>query len=217
MKKQLIKFNQHNYDKAVRFANVDLSAYNKLLSDIRPFVSALKLTLDKDLLSSLLQNAKEYAFNAVVDKNPLTIGGIPVSKQKAMELIEMPENWTKIITSIEAFKRVISANPVHKDSANDYYSVNRITLEQMDFVKGAFIIKEDFFANLKEINSLYTQNENQNKAHSAIMQIYEGFEKLKDLGVLVAPSLEVIGINITYGLSGANVSYNRGPVISNVK
>lgn len=179
MEKRLIKFHEHNHNKELKFANIDLSAYNTLLSTIKPHLASLNIQLDKDLICALLKNAKGYAFDTVVGDNPLTLGGAPISKQKAMEFIEMPSDWVAIIKAVEDFNKELVQTPFHKERVQDVGGMSRIGLEKFEILDEVFVMKSEHLTDLKEKHSIYTNSEKQNQVHDELIKIYEGFEKLK--------------------------------------
>jgi hypothetical protein len=182
MESKLIKFNQVNHDNELHYAETDLKAYNRLLKDIKPFAVNVGVTVDKALIVALLNNPKEFAFDAVVGNNPLTIGGAPVSKKKAMDLIDMPEAWVKIISRVDEFNQELIKNPVHNIPHQNPASYSRVGLESFELVNNEFVLSTDFVDQLKSKHSQFTENETHNTALKHIVTLNDCLKGLSKLG-----------------------------------
>jgi len=194
MEKQLIKFKEIHHSNELAVANKDLNIYNKLLSDLKPFIAALDIELTTELITALLNNPKEYAFDSVIGQNPLTIGGIPVSKAKAMDFVEMPPAWTSIINLISAFNKGMIELPFYKNNSQGEANYNRITIQYLHLENGLFALTPSFLSDLKEKHSIYTTTEKQNRVLDLLKGIYKNYEELAAIDPFVGITLESVGI-----------------------
>ncbi|WP_295714163.1 hypothetical protein [Mucilaginibacter sp.] len=182
MKKRLLNFDKISYERELKFADKDLSLFNNVLAVVKTSVSDLKI--DETSFSQLLKSPKEYGFDILVGSNPLTIGGITVSKEKAMDFVEMPSNWLAVIKIVNEFKRDRNDNPSHiKDHPQWSRETNptRLELSDIELVKGQFVLKKSFIERTENQFSVYTQNDKQNQVHDTLTSIYDGLCKLKEV------------------------------------
>lgn len=203
MEKKLIKFNQGSHENELRNANTDLKAYNKLLKGLQPLALANGVTLDMTAFAALLKNPKEFAFDAIVGNAPLTIAGVTVNKNKAMDLIEMPDAWLKTISLVDAFNRELNKTPEHIPH-RAVPQVIHIGLDSFELLNDEFVLSTKFIEELKNRHSVFTVSENQNAALKHITEIHTSLMALQMLGVPFSAfmTFEQFG----YGQSGGGMS-----------
>ena len=215
MERKLIKFNDAAYNNSLQYARKDLKNYNILLREINPICSGLGITVSLTVISALLKNPKEYAFDAIMENKPLTISGAPISKSKAMDLIEMPECWLKIIAIVSAFNAESIKSPFHKAQGYNGNDTQHIGLESFELANDELVLSDDFMEQLKELCSEFTVNELENTALKHINTLKRTFVELDKIGALPLRStltLEDIGYS-QYGGIGEPLVVNLDPEI----
>jgi hypothetical protein len=217
MKRELIKFNQGQHDNELRYANNDLSSYNKLLKSIQPIANTIGLAIDKNVFSALLQNPKEYAFDTIVGDKPLTIGGAPVTKTKAMDLIEMPDGWVKIIKLVDDFNNELIKNPVHVIPHGNPSNVKRVGLECFEIVKDEFVLDKEYVEQLKNKHASYTENEIHNTALKHIDTLKNCFVELGKLGCSVHGESKLSDFGFHNTSDNTGFSFDASTVINGIK
>jgi hypothetical protein len=181
MEKKLIKFNEAEYNAALKRANTDLGMHNDLLKSIKNLIPDIEF--NKQRFTALISNPKEFAFDIIMAGKTLELSGVPIGKQKAMNLIEYPANWLNAIQVIEAFNKKIASAGLHKGPYSNDIAYDRHGIEDFELNNGEFTLSPDFLENVKSKHSLYTQTENQNKALEHLNAMHESFTELQKLGV----------------------------------
>ncbi len=192
MKPKLISFEKDSYETALRLSNNDLQAYNKILSAIIENEPAVKISVENIVV--IYNNPKEYAFDCLVGDNPLNIAGVTVNKQKAMDLIDLPQSWLNVINVVLAIKSDFDITPTHEISRDEH--ISRVSFSDIELKNNCFILSGEYLKNLKYSYSLYTKNEQQNKAHDLLIGIHESLLELSKMGVYMGadmPDLAVLG------------------------
>jgi hypothetical protein len=212
----LIKFQKLHHDEELKFANKDLAHYNGLLSVIKKQVPGFNITIGA--IANLLENPAEFAFDIVVGDNPLTIAGARVNKKKAMDLIELPDNWKAVIKAAEKLNRDFSENSVHKNGV--FYAVNsainRLNISDLEVVKNEFVLSSIFIDSLKEKHSLYTKNEKQEKLLMHFSALSSTINEMSKLGVNFNDRIELYEIGfIKKGNDGNGYSFEFEPTAIN--
>lgn len=213
MKQLLLRFNESAHLNELKFATSDLALYNSLLEVIKSNDPAFQL--DMSNLKALIKNPKEYAFDKIVDGKPLTIAGVPVSKKKAMDFVEMPKEWNTIIEAVQAFNDKFIKNPIHNLGHNSG-NMDRLPLSAIVIENGVLVLDENFIAESKSKHSIYTQNENQIIAHQHLTAMHNSFVELTKLGVNLGGDLSLYEIGFTPGNDGV-VRFDPLPVIQRVR
>ncbi|MHB8207780.1 hypothetical protein [Mucilaginibacter sp.] len=217
MKKELIKFNQVQHDSELNYANKDLSSYNKLLKSIQPLANTIGLVIDKKVFSALLQNPKEYAFDTIIGDNTLTIGGVLVTKTKAMDLIEMPDEWVKIIKLVDDFNNELIKNPVHVIPHGNPSNVKRVGLECFEILNDDFVLDGEYVEQLKNTHSSFTENEVHNTALKHINTLNNCFIELHKLGCSVHSDSKLSDFGLYRTQDSIGFRFNASAVIDGIK
>lgn len=205
METKLIKFYEGRFNAELSYAEKDLASYNSLLKAIAPFAKNVGLSLDKETVSELLRDAKSHAFDNLVAGAPLTIAGVTVSRKKAIDLIEIPDDWQKIIDQVDVFTAQNAKQSFHEFPGGfGSTRFDKIGIGQFDIVNGAFVLSDQFLNALKQKHSSYTRTEKQNKALAAIENIQKSLIVINDLTNIVgsATTLLSLGIDISRGEKG---------------
>jgi hypothetical protein len=189
MKQKLISFEKTNYEKALRLSNNDLLAYNKILTAIINNAPGVEINMEN--IEAIYNNPKEYAFDCLVGNTPLTFVGVTVNKQKAMELVEMPQNWLNVINVALLIKAGFEKTATHEISRNEH--IDRVSFSDIELKNDCFILSADYLTSLKDSYSLYTQNEKQNEAYDLLNGIHASLLKLSKLGVKWGPDIPDMG------------------------
>lgn len=211
MEKKLMKFNEAEYNAALKRANIDLARYNDLLNSIKKAIPEIDISEDQFL--ALIAKPKEFAFDVIMTGKTLELSGVPIGKEKAMNLIEYPANWLAIIKVVDDFNKKTSEMGLHKgpysqDQAHDRHGIDDFTL-----CDGKFNLCPNFLERVKDYHSIYTQNDNQNKALEHLNAINIAFNELRKLGVRFGNELSLLEIGFSEygGVLGAPYEVNFDP------
>ncbi len=177
--RKLISFDENDYNKAIRFVQQDIDQFNKLLKSIITNLPDVKV--DLEILEAIYKNPQEFAFDYIVGDTPLTIAGVTVNKKKAMDLIDMPKGWLNVIKVANQVKTEFENKTVH-GSHNDTL-VDRLDISDVEIDNGKVKLNDMYIESLKEENSRYTKNNNQNIALDKVCAIRDVLNELKSMGV----------------------------------
>lgn len=185
MNRILLSHDKKGFEKALRLINADLSAFNSLVKVIRENTD--KVEISKNNVSALVEDPKGFLFDLVVAGKSLNFNGLPISRKKAIDLVDFPKEFNAVIAACVSFKQAF-ANTVHKiDNTMD---IDRLSLKDIDLINGEFKCTDEYLNSLKEEFSTYTRNENQNKAFQFISQLNESIEGLVKVGFIRKTTLE---------------------------
>lgn len=178
MKKILLKFDKTGFNKAIMFAQGDVILYNKLIKAIKE--NAPEIEINADNLSDLLNDPESFLFDLVVDKSQLNFNGMPISKKKALDLVEFNSKQRAIITTCKTIQSEISCAPYQIDTSTQ---VDKITFDDMELSGEKYVIREAFKTQLNDIFSTYTNNDNQIKALEIVGKFVDGLIALRKMGI----------------------------------
>ncbi len=179
MEKILLKQNKAGLQKALRLINVDLDMYNKLIAVIE--YNTDKIEISALNIESILEDPKDFIFDLIVDKSQLSFNGLPISKKKAIDLVEFPKEFDAIITEFTKAKQNLSVKSPYVIDSD--VSIDRLTISDIVLENGKFTVSESY---LEEVNSefvTYTRTENQVQAYKLVKQLLESMNGLMLLGV----------------------------------
>ena len=182
MKQQLVKFDKNGYDAELSHAKRGLKAYNNLLKELAPFEKTAGLKLDKKAISDLLADPEAYAFDAIIMQNDLSIGGVKMAKIKAIDLIEFPDVWMKIIGIAQAFTKQLHKAP-KQNSYEATPSFAPISLHYLEMANNQFVISATYLAQLKEKYSQFTTSDTEVKALELSTTLNNCLLELQKMGI----------------------------------
>lgn len=198
MAKVLVHTNTSRLNQLTRERESLISDLSEILNDF----NALDIgELTGDDLAALVADPKGFVFDKMNDGNPIEVGGIAISKSKAMELVSFPAGYPALDALIASFK----AN--RKDSVNVY---------MYEIVDGEIEVKAAVTTADQESCKTYISDD-QKPLHDFITDVLAAANtrfngKKKDIGTilsaLVAPKLESdvqVGYTIRYDLLGKYV------------
>ena len=192
-----LQFQGGYYNQELRLANIDLALYNGVLNIIMANAPDIAMTIN--VFRAIMADPQGYAFDAIVGDNPLTIGGVPVSRSKAMGLIDMPLGWQNIITAATALSLDLSTNTLGKKMYGNDQLTDRLAVSEIDFANGALILSAAYLENLSAKYSIYTKNDNQVNAYNLLQTLFQTYTALRALGAPIGleTSFEDLGVTQT--------------------
>ena len=199
MKEKLVKFDKNAHDAELAHAKSGLKAYNNLLKELAPPAKAAGLKFDKKAIADLLADPEAYAFDAIIMQNELSVGGVKLAKIKAIDLIEFPEVWVKIITTAQNFAKQQSKKP-KQISYEQLPSYPPISLHYLEIANGQFVLSAAYLAQLKEKYTQFTNNEAEVKALELSETLNNCLLELQKLGIGLHHEYQLTAI----GYHGAN-------------
>jgi hypothetical protein len=198
MKKVLLSYDKRNHETALKMIESDVSILNSLVTTIKENTNKIKIT--KENIESLIKDPKGFVFDMIVDKSSMNFNGVPISRKKALELVEFPEEFEAIIIKAESAKESLKGSTYTISNGE----VDKIAINQLELIENTFILTAEYLNKVQNEFSTYTRNEAQNKAIECIENIFKSINELKDLK-FIRPSdienegLESLGFRFTGG------------------
>lgn len=186
MKKVLLSYNEAKHTDAVRMVNNDVKTLNNLIETIK--TQSERIVINKENIKSLINDSKGFIFDLVVEKDKLNFNGLPISRKKALEMIDFPVEFSLIITECEKVKNQFS----NKNYTIGGYVINRVSIDDLTLNDSGFVCDEDYLKDLKDEFSVYTLNEKQNTAIEHITLISNSLDELVKIGFISKFGLENI-------------------------
>lgn len=150
-----IYFDEEKYNNDIQKLEDEKIKYQNTINRI------INLGLDIDFTPADFQKLYQYPrpfFVEKIVKEPLSIGGIEIDKNKAFDLLQLPEELPKIINEIKHSTR--------PDFNIFYLENNKIK------------IKDEYKEKAKENRTLYAETERQKQVFDALTKIVEGYNEL---------------------------------------
>jgi len=178
MKKLLLEFNNRGCDKALRLAHADVNQYNSLINVLKE--NAPQIEINSDNIASLLQDPESFIFDLVVDTDQLNFNGMPISKKKALDLVEFNTNQLAVIN---AFRTAGSKLKDGVYEIDGHTTIDRIGPNDLEINNGAFTLTKAYKSDLNEEFSTFTKNDKQIEAHQLVTALLDSVIKLRKLGL----------------------------------
>lgn len=204
MKPVLLSFDKNEYDARMRFANQDLAEYDKIIAALQ--TNAPEIDLSSEVIQGLWGEPSEYVFDILTKGKDLTFLGLKVSKKKALEFVELNDGHNALIDVVNQLKEEFSNKPAHKYQHNS--SINRLSLDDVEFSKGKLILTTEFIENCNRQCSVYTETELENHVFEGIVTLRNTLDNVLALGlgsVYNINGLEALGIT---GINNGKVDFN---------
>ncbi len=190
MEKILLEYERLNHQKLEALLNSDLKNFQQLFNVVKANFKDFDGSLET--LEDITQNAPMFFLDHLVSEKDLNFNGLPISKTKALEMVEFPTEIKKIIAAVKEFKA--ASKTTHKLGVDSY---DALSIDKIEVIGDNLGIKNDYLTVLKDDFCVYTKNENQNSAVQAIRIIIEQIAVLKKLGLHSRDlTLESIGVNV---------------------
>lgn len=184
MKKILLSYDKRNHDAVLARVNSDVKTLNALVETIRTESDRIEIT--KENIQSLIKDPKGFIFDLVVEKDKLNFNGLPISRKKAMEMIDFPAEYSIIISECEKVKSQLSNNTYKIQD----YNITRISIEDLSLLDFELSLTENYTESLKAEFCTYTSNEKQNTALEQIKIINSSLDELVKIGFIAERRLE---------------------------
>lgn len=153
----------------------------------------VNLGLDIDFTHTDLKKLYQYPrlfFVEKIVKEPLSIGGVEIDKNKAFDLLQLPKELHQIINEI---KYSICPN------FNIFYLVNN-----------EIKIKDEYKEKVKENYTLYAETERQKQVFNALTKIVEGYNELAKIRRHFNPQFVLERwVEVYYNNGTCSIKYNK--------
>lgn len=97
----LINTDSNYSNNLTRQRSVHLADLNEILSEYNSLSLEALTGIE---FQNLIHNPKSVIFDKINDGTPILLGGVPISKTKALELVAMPQGFDAMNSLIESFK-----------------------------------------------------------------------------------------------------------------
>jgi len=199
MEKLLLEYDKSNHQKLEKFLKDDLKAYQTLFDVVKNNFAEFDGLLSS--LEDIINDAPGYLLDQTVKPEDLNFRGLPISRKKALEMVEFPKNFIAIIEAAKVFKASLKNHSI----ADDNYPA--LSIEYLQNIENKLSIEAKFLEDTKDDFCVYTRNEKQNKAFKAINIILDQLAVLKNLGIRPnsESDLDALGISV----AGVEPKLNR--------
>ncbi len=181
MEKILLSFDNRGFDKALRSIKADLEIYNNLINVI--VENTDKIAVNIENIEKVLNDPKEFLFDLIVDNVQMSFNGLPINKKKAIDLVDFPEEFNKVISTSLNAKNLLIKDFHQIDSDTQ---IDRLKLQNVVIKNNVAECTEPFLNDLKDEFCSYTRNENQNEALKLMKIFDEMISELLKLGFVPA-------------------------------
>ena len=128
--------------------------------------------LQKNDLTALINNPKEFIAQRLIKEETLSIGGLKLNFEKMFDIIEKPEGTEELIN------KIISDSQVRELLINQR-NVSYFEIESENTV----VLNAEFLDRATEQSTVYLKTENQIKAYEILNILAENLNKLNDLKI----------------------------------
>lgn len=169
-KKLKVDFEQKQYDKDLGIFEATKNELQKIINDIKTL--NLNINLDNGDLETLINSPKIFFCNKLVDEG-IIVNGIKLNKEKIFDLMEIPNGLNNIIENIITLKNVVISK------IRNLYIENLNT--NFTITNGKVDISENTLSELKELHTIYLENENQIKVFNLLTEIKNKIKEIKEI------------------------------------
>lgn len=169
-KKLKVDFEQKQYDKDLGIFEATKNELQKIINDIKTL--NLNINLDNGDLETLIHSPKIFFCNKLVDEG-IIINGIKLNKEKIFDLMEIPNGLNNIIENIITLKNAVISK------IRNLYIENLNT--NFTITNGKVNISENTLSELKELHTIYLENENQIKVFNLLTEIKNKIKEIKEI------------------------------------
>lgn len=169
-KKLKVDFEQKQYDKDLGIFEATKNELQKIINDIKTL--NLNINLDNGDLETLINSPKIFFCNKLVDEG-IIINGIKLNKEKIFDLMEIPNGLNNIIENIITLKNAVISK------IRNLYIENLNT--NFTITNGKVNISENTLSELKELHTIYLENENQIKVFNLLTEIKNKIKEIKEI------------------------------------
>jgi hypothetical protein len=169
-KKLKVDFEQKQYDKDLGIFEATKNELQKIINDIKTL--NLNINLDNGDLETLINSPKIFFCNKLVDEG-IIINGIKLNKEKIFDLMEIPNGLNNIIENIITLKNAVISK------IRNLYIENLNT--NFTITNGKVDISENTLSELKELHTIYLENENQIKVFNLLTEIKNKIKEIKEI------------------------------------
>lgn len=169
-KKLKVDFEQKQYDKDLGIFEATKNELQKIINDIKTL--NLNINLDNGDLETLINSPKIFFCNKLVDEG-IIVNGIKLNKEKIFDLMEIPNGLNNIIENIITLKNAVISK------IRNLYIENLNT--NFTITNGKVDISENTLSELKELHTIYLENENQIKVFNLLTEIKNKIKEIKEI------------------------------------
>jgi hypothetical protein len=140
----LMDFDEHGFKKAVQEINSGADFMQQLISNF------LKLNvgpLELEEIPNLIDDPREFVFKAVTRENPVMMGALKVSSDKARDMVEMPEGFDQIELKLKVMRYSLPADP--NEESGKMTVKNLLTKLEVN-ADGEIVVKPDIVEALRK-------------------------------------------------------------------
>lgn len=170
-----VSVNQNDYEAALATSEGRIEFYQSIVDQIKEVIP--DFVFESNDLQPLFNNAKVYLVDKII-KEPTSIGGLDLCKNKVFELLTDSDRLQSIVDNVQKLKSNNSYNvdsshiPVTQRSLNAYSADYEITPEY------EVILKTSAQEKLLDQYSIFVKTQRQKEAHDSLLIILDELNKL---------------------------------------
>jgi hypothetical protein len=170
MNKLKVDFKKNKHDEDLKKFENTKKELQKIITDIKGL--ELNITIENTDLDKLINSPKMFFCDKIVNES-IKVNGIKLNKEKIFDLMEIPEDINNIIEYIIRLKNDIIAGKqsLYIENLNNDFTI----------INNKINISENALSELKEIHTIYLDNENQIKIFNLLTEIKEKIKAIKEI------------------------------------
>lgn len=170
MNKLKVDFKKNKHDEDLKKFENTKKELQKIITDIKGL--ELNITIENTDLDKLINSPKMFFCDKIVNES-IKVNGIKLNKEKIFDLMEIPEDINNIIEYIIRLKNDIIAGKqsLYIENLNNDFTI----------INNEINISENALSELKEIHTIYLDNENQIKIFNLLTEIKEKIKAIKEI------------------------------------
>lgn len=170
MNKLKVDFKKNKHDEDLKKIENTKKELQKIITDIKGL--ELNITIENTDLDKLINSPKMFFCDKIVNES-IKVNGIKLNKEKIFDLMEIPEDINNIIEYIIRLKNDIIAGKqsLYIENLNNDFTI----------INNEINISENALSELKEIHTIYLDNENQIKIFNLLTEIKEKIKAIKEI------------------------------------
>lgn len=201
MKKVLLTYAKRQHESALKEINQEFQKLKSFVETVKTETNKIDIT--KENLEKLIKDPKGYIFDLIVDKENLNFNGLPISRKKAIEMIDFDTDFQCIINEAKNIEKFHLSFDVWIDD----YKYKKLSFDDIILEDGDIKISEQYLSEVKDSFSVYTVNELQNSYLASLESIKTSIDKLLNDKFLSKLSLE------NHGLEALGFKFFAGDLI----
>lgn len=136
-------------------------------------------------LQLMILNPEHFLYDKITNGSQSTIGGIPINKQKAFEIIEKPAGCNEFIELVRTHQEQLDNAIAHDPRSRPWYNAGTFDIDN-----GVAVIRPSVFDKVKEHRTFYVNSEKQQNHYDKLEALSKALNNV--MGLYPGKSVEAI-------------------------